>query len=206
MWAYRCVMGKGIMRIMGGATLFLAVVGGAVAADLGTPPLRGEMPAASLFDDKRFLTTGGVAVGADRTFTLTPQFGIGYLSRGREARPGIAESLYAINAQAGGRLDLLESLYFSATTKLPVYSYDVQDRRLASIYSSQERTSRHQYDLFRSPRESLSWTGEVGLKLGSQVDFNLFYDQSRLNNSAPSRVTPGQSDERFGTRFIIHFK
>ena len=188
------------------AAMLLAVVGVASAADLGTPTLHGDLPAASPFDTKRFLTSGGIAIGPAQTFTLTPQFGLGYFSRDRESRPGISESLYAISAQAGGRVDLLEHLYFSAATKLPVYSYDVQDRRLASIYSSQERTSRHQYDLFRSPRESLSWTGEVGLKLGSQLDLNLFYDQTWLNTGMPSGTTPGQSDERFGTRFIFHFK
>jgi hypothetical protein len=175
------------------------------AAGLDGPKLSDGLPARNLFDPNRLLTTGNVAIGPSQTFTLAPQFGLGYFNWEREPRRGMAESLYSLNAQAGGRLDLLDMFYFTALAKLPVYSYDVLDRRLASAATSQERTVRHQYDLFRVPGDNVTWTGEFGLKLGQEVDLNLFYDQTRFG--APQvGTTPGQAEERFGTRFTIHFK
>jgi hypothetical protein len=173
------------------------------AADLGGVSLDGGRPQKNPLDTTRYLSSVGT-VGLAETFTLTPLFGVGYFSRGREPRTGMDESLHSINAQAGGRFDLLDLLYFSATAKMPVYSYDVTDRRVASILSSQERTARHQYDLFHLPGDGLTWSGEFGLKLGPRVDLNLFYDQSWFNQ-APAAATPGQSEEKFGTRFILHF-
>jgi hypothetical protein len=174
-------------------------------AGVDGPKLADGLPARSLFDPDRLLTTGNVAIGTSQTLTLAPQFGLGYFSWGREPRRGMAESLYSLNAQAGGRLDLLDMFYVTALAKLPVYSYDVLDRRLASASTSQERTTRHQYDLFRLPGDNLTWTGEFGLKLGQRADLNLFYDQTRFG--APQvGTTPGQAEERFGTRFTIHFK
>lgn len=157
-----------------------------------------------LFDSKRLLTSTGTQ-GDSETLSLTPQFGVGYSTRERESRPGIDESVYAINAQAGCRLDMFNLVYLSAAAKLPVYTYDVTDRRLASISSRQERTAHQQYDLLQSPGDNLAWTGEMGLKLNPQLDFNFYYDQTKYC-AMPSGTNTDQNEEKIGTRLIFHFK
>ncbi|HEY5974738.1 MAG TPA: hypothetical protein VIU41_08360 [Geobacteraceae bacterium] len=184
----------------------LLLVGTATAADLGTPQLSTDPPDRKLFDPDHFLSAGRATLGSSQSFSLTPEVGLGYFSWGRELQGGVAESLHQVHARAGGRVDLLDVFYLSGAAKLPVYTYDVQDRRLATLSTSQQPQAREQYDLFQSPRSKMSWSSEVGVRLGPQLDLNLFYDQNQLFTLPAGSGTLHQQEERFGTRFIFRFK
>ena len=185
--------------------ILICSVAAAGAVDLGAPRLDDNLAARSLYDPDRFLTTSGTTIGSTRTLGLTPQVGLGYFTLGREVKTGFEESLHQVHARAGGRVDLFDFFYLSATAKLPVYTYDVTDQRLLNVASEQHSVSRSQFDLLRTPGSDLSWSGEVGLRLGKGVDLNLYYDQTKLG-PLPARGVLNQPEERFGTRFIFRFK
>lgn len=199
-------MGRMVKRGLLWGGLVLLLVGSAAAADLGTPRLSAELPERKLFDADQFLSAGKVTLGATQTFSLTPEVGLGYFSLGRELKGGIAESLHQVHARAAGRIDLFDLLYLSGAAKLPVYTYDVQDRRLAGISTSSQPLTREQYDLLQSPGGKLSWSSELGVRLGPRLDLNLFYDQNLLSTLPAGGGVLQQQEERFGTRFIFRFK
>jgi hypothetical protein len=96
-------------------------------------------------------------------------------------------------------------LYLSAAAKLPVYTYEMTGRRIRGDDSFQYDNGRNNYDLFNHSMGNLSWTGEVGIRLGPGTDLNIFYDQTPFSTiQGISRY--GQMEEKFGTRFIFHFR
>ncbi len=103
--------------------ILICSVAAAGAVDLGAPYLDDNLAARSLYDPDRFLTTSGTTIGSTRTLGLTPQVGLGYFTLGREVKTGFEESLHQVHARAGGRVDLFDFFYLSATAKLPVYTY-----------------------------------------------------------------------------------
>jgi hypothetical protein len=156
------------------------------------------------FDPDRFLSTGGLKYEAAPSFTLEPQVGVGYEKLEMDIGSGFGEVFHTLHAQAGGRLDLHGMLYFSAAAKLPVYTYEMTGRRFGEENSIQNAIGRHNYDLFSHSGESLTWTGEVGIRLGLGTDLNIFYDQTPFSGS-PGGSRIGQMEERVGTRLIFHF-
>ena len=185
------------------ALVFLVRV--AYGADLGTPRLSDSIATQKYFDPDRFLSTVGLKYEAAPSFTLEPQLGVGYEKLEMETGSGSGEVLHKLHAQAGGRLNLPGKLYFSAEAKIPVYTYEMTGRRSGGDNSLQYTIGRHSYDLFSRSGESLSWTGEVGIHLGLGTDLNIFYDQTPFNGSLGGSRS-GQMEEKFGTRFIFHFR
>lgn len=185
------------------ALVFLARL--ACGADLGTPRLSDSIATENFFDPDRFLTSGGLKYEATPSFTLEPQLGGGYEKLEMETGGGSGEVFHKLHAEAGGRLNLPGMLYFSAAAKIPVYTYEMTGRRSAGDDSFQYTSGRQSYDLFSRSGETLSWTGEVGIHLGLGTDLNIFYDQTPF--SAPlGGNRAGQVEEKFGTRFIFHFR
>ncbi|KAF0216929.1 MAG: hypothetical protein FD174_3484 [Geobacteraceae bacterium] len=176
----------------------------AYAADLGTPSLTDDISARKYFDPDRLLTTGGVQYKSGRDVTIEPQFGFGHAAWEREAKSGYDEVIHKVHAQAGGKIDLFQRFYLSAAAKVPVYTYEFASHRIAGTTLSQSGSSRHGYDFLHLPGGNLSWTGEMGVRLGKKVDLNLYYDQSILDvyqgGSGLSRP-----EDRFGTRIIFRF-
>jgi hypothetical protein len=177
----------------------------ACGADLGTPRLSDSIATQKYFDPERFLSSGGVKYEASPSFTLEPQLGVGYEKLEMETGSGSGEVFHKLHAQAGGRVDLPGMLYFSASAKLPVYTYEMAGNRSAGVDSFQYTTGRQSYDLFNRSGQSLSWTGEAGIHLGLGTDLNIFYDQTPFSGSLGGSRS-GQMEERFGTRFIFHFR
>ena len=168
------------------------------AADLGAPDLSAPLALPRLFDPDLFLTTAGVKYSASRQLTLEPELGVGHRAVQRDLGGGVEESSHRVHAQAGGRLSLAETVYLSAAAKLPVYTFEK-----AGSFSGQDVGSRQGYDLARSLKNPLAWTGEVGVHLSSWADLTLYYDQS----SVPGWLTAGpQQEELIGTRLIWRFK
>jgi hypothetical protein len=174
-------------------------------ADLGTPRLSDSIATQKYFDPDRFLSTGGLKYEAGSSFTLAPQVGVGYEKLEMEIGSGFGEVFHKVHAQAGGRFDLPGMLYFSAAAKLPVYTYEITGHRSAGDNSFQYTVGRQSYDLFNRSAESLSWTGEVGIRLGLGTDLNIFYDQTPFSGS-PGGSGFGQMEEKFGTRIIFQFR
>jgi hypothetical protein len=185
------------------AVVFLAPF--ACGADLGTPRLSDSIATQRYFDPDRFLTSGGLKYEAAPFFNLEPQLGAGYEKLELETGSGSGEVFHKLHAEAGGRLNLPGMLYFSAAAKIPVYTYEMTGRRSAGDDSFQYTAGRQSYDLFSLSREGLSWTGEVGIRLGLGADLNIFYDQTPFSGSLGGS-RPGQMEEKFGTRIIFHFR
>jgi hypothetical protein len=184
------------------ALVFLARF--ACGADLGTPRLSDSIATPKYFDPDRFLTSGGLKYEAVPSFTLEPQLGVGYEKLEMETGSGSGEVFHKLHAEAGGRLNLPGMLYLSAAAKIPVYTYEMSGRRSAGDDSFQYTSGRQSYDLFSRSRESLSWTGEVGIHLGIGTDLNIFYDQTPFSDPLGGSRS-GQMEEKFGTRLIFHF-
>src|SRR4051794_22570369 len=94
-----------------------------LAASLGTPSLSPPLSTTRFFDPDRLLTTGGLKYAAASELTLEPELGLGYRTVEREIQGG-EESTHRVHAQAGWRLSLADTLYFSAAAKLPVLSFE----------------------------------------------------------------------------------
>lgn len=176
----------------------------AYAADLGTPNLTDTISTRKFFDPDRFLTTGGVQYRSWQDITIEPQFGLGHRAWEREIKSGYDEVIHKVHAQAGGKIDLFRLFYLSAAAKVPVYTYEFTGQRIGGTTLSQTDSSRHGYDFLRLPSANLSWTGEMGIRLGKKVDLNLYYDKSTFDvyqgGSGLSRP-----EDRFGTRIIFKF-
>jgi hypothetical protein len=169
-----------------------------LAAGLVTPSLSAPLATTRFFDPDRLLTTGGVKYSAANELTLEPEWGLGYRAMEREFAGGIEESTHRVHAQAGWRLSLADTLYLSAAAKLPVVTFASADR-----YTGQDLGSRQGYDFVHPFRNTLTWTGEVGLHLSSWTDLTVYYDQSHVSGWFPGGP---QQEERIGTRIILRFK
>ena len=187
------------------ACLVMLATATATAADLGTPRLTDGLAPQKYFDPDRYLTGGGVKYTSAKDVTLEPQVGFGYGSWEREAGSGFDEVIRKVHAQAGGRVDLSGKVYVSAAAKMPVYTYQLTERRLGGDLSYQAPVTRHDYDLFRRPGGNLTWTGEMGIRLGGGADLNVFYDLTPFTNYQGGNSF-GQTEERFGTRIIFRFR
>jgi hypothetical protein len=180
-------------------TLFLLLCATPLfAAGLGTPSLSAPLATVRFFDPDRFLTTGGVKYSAASDLTLEPEWGVGYRAMERQLPGGIEESIHRVHAQAGWRLSMADTLYFSAAAKVPVYTYES-----SGSHTGQDLGSRQGYDLIHSFRGALTWTGEVGLHLTNRTDLTLYYDQGLASGWLPGVA---QQEERVGTRIIWRFK
>jgi hypothetical protein len=173
-------------------------------AGLETPSLSDDLATQKYFDPARFLSTGGLKYEAAPSFTLEPQVGVGYEKLEMEIGSGFGEVFHKVHAQAGGRLDLPGMLYLSAAAKLPVYTYEMTGRHIGGDDSFQNTIGRYNYDLFSHSGKSLSWTGEVGIRLGLGTDLNIFYDQTQLDSFQGGNRFD-RMEERFGTRIIFRF-
>ena len=156
------------------------------------------------FEPDRLLLTGGVGFRAGQDVMLTPEFGIGHSTQEFELGKGYENVLHRVHARAGGTLHLSDSFYLSAATKIPIFNYEFTDQRTSGGAPIFTGSSRHDYELFRLPSSPLSWSGEMGVKLGRRLDLNLFYDQNLLKRQFLSGGT--QQEEVIGTRFIFRFK
>ncbi len=172
---------------------------------LETPRLSDDMTARKYFDPDRFLSSGGLKYAAGHSFTLEPQVGVGYEKLQMGAGNGYEEVFHKVHAQAGGKLELPGMLHFSVAAKLPVYTYEMTGLRSGGDNLLLNPTGRHGYDLFSSSGKSLSWTGEVGIRLGLGADLDIFYDQTPFGSfQGGNRLD--RMEERFGTRIIFRFR
>jgi hypothetical protein len=187
------------------AAVLLLATAPAMAADLGTPQLSEPLGARNFFDPERLLTTGGVKYEAVRSFSLEPEVGVGHEKREQEITGGYEEVVHKVHARAGGKLSLTNVLYFSAAAKLPVYTYELANRRLGSDLSFQAPLSRQDYDLVRRPGMNMGWSSEAGFRLGGGTELTIFYDQTPFAG-VQGGSRPDSTEERFGTRFILHFR
>jgi len=191
--------------------VFLAIIGGLLltntpcgAADLGTPHLAENPAVHTLFDQTRFLTSGGVKYEAWPDLTLEPQIGIGHEMRERDLGSGIDEVTHRVHARAGGKVDLSNNLYVSAAAKLPVYTTTLTGQRVGEDPAAQSPATRQDYDLLRRPGGSVGWGGEVGIRLGLGSELKVFYDQSPAV-VYPGDTRSGKDEEKFGTKIIFRF-
>lgn len=129
---------------------------------------------------------------------IKPQIGISHLARESDSGGGASQITHKIHGEAGGRLILMENLSLTAVARLPLYTY-----QLSSVQSVTSE-GRGSTDMLRTPASSFSWRSELGLNLGKGIDLNLFYDKARFGRV--DRPGVNDLDERFGTRFIFHFK
>lgn len=180
--------------------VLLAVPAG--AADLGTPQLSEARVGSDFFSPERLLTSGGMKYGGGNV-AVEPLLGLGYGAR-KVDESGFGAMLHKLHAQAGGKLSLLDSLYVSAAAKVPLYSYESSEFQ-ADGQPGMGSFSRQNVDILHLTEKNLSWTGEVGMRLGLGTELTIFYDQNLLTAPMSTGGT-NQQEERFGTRFIIHFR
>jgi len=190
------------LGLMSAASLLLvaaavfAAPAGAGAVDLGTPSLSAPLHLEKFFDTER-LTTGGGNSAAAPGF-LEPQLGLSHMAREDEGEGMTTQTTHRVHGEAGGKLNLLENLSLTAVAKLPLYTHET---RWGQTMSPEGRSSA---DIMSKPANNLSWRSEVGVNLGQGIDINLFYDRSMFDRIDKPGVE--ETDERFGTRFIIRFK
>ena len=176
-------------------SLFAAAT--ANAAGLGVPDLSPPIAVERFFDPDRLLTNGGVTYSASDELTLEPELGVGYRELEKKIPGGIEESRHQVHALAGWRLSLAETLHFSAAAKLPLLTVDS-----SGSSTGQELGTRYGYDFIHPLRNTLAWTGEIGVRLSPDTDLSLYYDQSPMSQWSPGGR---QQEERIGTRFIWKF-
>ncbi len=172
--------------------------GVSLAVDLGTPVLSEPLQQEKFFDTER-VTTRGEATQTPGT--LEPHFGLSHAARedvGSTGSVGVRQTTHKIHGEAGGTLTLLDNVSLTAIAKIPLYSHEA---RFGEFLSSGE--GKVTTDLMRNPG-NLSWRSELGVNLGKGIDLNLFYDRSMFGRVDKPGVN--EQEEKFGTRFIIHFK
>ena len=175
-----------------------------LAAGLDTPTLSPPLATARFFDTDRLLTTAGVKYFAARDLTLEPELGIGYQAREAELHGGFEQSTHRLDAQAGWRLSLADTLYVSAAAKLPVVTVESVGLYAGEDLGLRPRAEAGQgYDFSNPKRDPLKWTGELGLRLWPQTDLTLYYDQSPISGWHTGGT---HQEERIGARFILRFK
>jgi hypothetical protein len=103
-----------------------------------------------------------------------------------------------IHGEAGGKVNLLDNVSLTAVAKIPLYTHETRSGALSPGDEGKVST-----DLMHKPG-SISWRSELGVSLGKGVNLNLFYDQSTFGRV--DRPGVDEREEKFGTRFIIHFK
>lgn len=168
------------------------------ATGLGTPALSEPITTTKFFDPDRLLTTGGVKYRAAEQLSLEPELGLGYRATDRDLLGGINTASHHLHAQAGWRVSVADTLYLSAAAKFPMLTIETAER-----VNGQDLGTREGYDFARPFRNSLNWTGEMGIHLSTWSDLTLYFDQSPVANwLAGGRLL----EERVGTRFIIRFK
>lgn len=172
--------------------ILYAGVGLCEAVDLGTPALSEPLQQEKFFDTDRLTIKGESAAPGG----FEPQVGLSHMAREDETVSGGKYMTQKIHGEAGGKLNLSDSLSLTGIARIPLYTLETED--LAS--SSDERVSS---DLLGKPGD-LSWRSELGVNLGAGIDLNLFYDKSVFGRGDKPGVD--ERDEKFGTRFIIHFK
>jgi hypothetical protein len=185
-------------RIVAPILLLLLLSQPIFAASLATPILSPPIATVKFFDPNRLLTSGGVRYSAATDLTLEPELGFGYRASEREYQGGIEESIHRVHAQAGWRLSLADTLYFSAAAKFPLLTIEAAER-----YTGQDLGIRPGYDFTRGLRNPFTWTGEVGIRVSSWSDLTLYYDQSPVTGWLAGGP---QQEERIGTRLIFKFK
>ena len=124
--------------------------------------------------------------------------GLGYSSMERDIPGGSEEATHRVHAQAGGRLSLAQKVYLSAAAKLPVYTFEK-----VGSFTGQDVATRQGYDIARTFRNPLTWTGEVGVHLSSRADLTVYYDQGSVSGLLSGGV---QQEDLVGTRIIWRFK
>ena len=167
----------------------------AFAADIGAPRISAPLQYENFFETSRLTAQPGDSAAP---LLLEPQISISHLARENESGRGTTQITHKIHGEAGGKLNLLENLSLTAVAKIPLYTYQLSSGQTSAS------EGRGATDLTRNPASNLSWRSELGLNLGKGIDLNLFYDKSKFGRI--DRPGVDDQDERFGTRFIIHFK
>ncbi|GAM10114.1 hypothetical protein OR1_02402 [Geobacter sp. OR-1] len=153
----------------------------------------------------RLLTSGGMRVKPGSDVTVEPEFGVSHTVHQRETGIGRDDITHKVHAQAGGRIRLSDLFYLGFATKLPIYNYEATEGRTPGGGAAPATAAaRHEYEILKLSPENLTWTGEMGFRLGQQVDLNLYYDQNILKG--PYQRGTKSGEDVFGTRFIFRFK
>jgi len=165
------------------------------AVDLGVPVLSEPLQQEKFFDTDRLTIR---RQSSATTGVLEPQVGLSHAAREDDASSAGKQTTQRIHGEAGGKLNLMENLSLTAIARIPLYTRETKSGDRSS--SADDRVAS---DLLGQTGD-LSWRSEVGVKLGTGVDLNLFYDTSTFGRMDK----PGVEDreDKFGTRFIIHFK
>ena len=177
----------------------------AAADDTPVPSYQGSLSGFSRrLEPDRFLTSGGIKVRSGDNVTLEPEIGVSHVAHQRELGSGYEDITHKVHAQAGGKLKLSDRFYLGFATKLPIYNYGATEGRTPGGSAIPSSPGRHDYEILRLTPNNLTWTGEMGVRLGQRVDLNLYYDQ----NIFKGPLQPGvkSEEEVFGTRFILRFK
>lgn len=174
------------------------------AAGLDTPKLSEPLSTARFFDADRLLTTAGVKYSAAQDLTLEPELGISYRGREWELHRGVEQASHRLQARAGGRLSVADTLYLSAAAGFPMLTVESVGQYAGEELGTRPgRAARHGYDFSTPSKNLLSWSAELGLRLSRYTDLTLYYDQTPLYGWSGGML---QQEERIGTRFIIRFK
>ncbi|HBA89658.1 MAG TPA: hypothetical protein DCZ75_17220 [Geobacter sp.] len=174
------------------------------AAAFDTPKLSEPLATARFFDPDRFLTTAGVKYFPAQDLTLEPELGVSYRGRDWELHRGIEQSTHRLQAQAGGRLSVADTVYLSAAARFPMVTVEsVGEYGGEELGIRPQRRARNAYDFNTPSKNLMSWSAEFGLRLSRYTDLTLYYDQTPSTGWSTGSL---QQEERVGTRFIFRFK
>jgi hypothetical protein len=187
-------------------TTMVVLLSSGVVSAVEDEPLSRTIPALSGFSRKlepdKLLTSGGLAVKSGPALTVEPEVGVSHTTHQRELGSGYEDITHKLHAQAGGKLRLSDMFYLGFATKLPIYNYGTTEGRTPGGAATPATPGRH--EILRLSPNNLTWTGELGLRLGRQIDLNLYYDQNVLKG--PLQPGTKSDEEVIGTRFILRFK
>jgi hypothetical protein len=190
-------------------TIFMAslwVVDLSIAAEGTASP--GSSGSSNVFRKKlepdKLLTTGGVKVQSGDDITVEPEFGVSHTVHERTLGSGLEDKTHKVHAQAGANIKLSDRFFLGFATKLPVYNYGATEKQSIDGTTTSSSPGRHEYEILHLSPNNLTWTGEMGLRLGQFIDLNLYYDQNIIKE--PLQPGVKSEEEVIGTKFIFRFK
>jgi len=178
--------------LLSGITLTLITVC-AAATDLGVPQLSEPLQTERFFNPERLSVDSSSSHSKP---LLEPQLSVSHDVRENDLGVGVMQTTHRVHGEAGGKLNIIGDVSLVTVARIPVYTHEVtESTRTADGVTNSE--------LLKSTRR-LSWRSELGVPLGENVNFNLFYDNSSFGKV--DRPGVEEREEKFGTRFIFKFK
>jgi len=173
--------------------------------DLGAPGLAATPPPEVLGQPSQLVTTVGTGCGPGRDICFAPLIGVDHRKR-EEVDVLKVMTIHDVNARAGWRLSLFDTVEMSTAAKLPVLSAEQNQSVMSGDQRAGTSTRLLTVDPGRTVGSGVTVGSDMRLKLSDSFNFSLFYDYSKGQSGQQGQQGQQGTDERFGTRLEYRFK